>query len=147
MSSAYLLDVNVLVAAVWPTHVFHDRVQKWFLDHAARFGWATCPVTQSGFVRLLSNPAFAPNALSVADALSVLETNLSHPAHQFWPDEIGLAQAVRAFLPGPKGHKQVSDAYLLGLAIHKKAKFATTDRAILDLLPEQGAERQRVVLV
>jgi toxin-antitoxin system PIN domain toxin len=146
LNDVYLLDVNVLVAAIWPTHVFHERVQKWFGQFASR-GWATCPMTQSGFVRLTSNPSFAPNALSVADAISLLGANLVHPAHQFWPDEINLAQAVDAFTVRLQGYKQLTDAYLLGLAIYRGAKFATTDRRILELVPENSKERQHVVHV
>lgn len=146
MTGGYLLDVNVLVAMAWPAHQAHHRVQQWLARHA-REGWATCPLTEGAFVRILSNPAFSPNALTVADALALLEANLNHPAHCFWEDDISLIQAVEAFVGRLTGHQQIADAYLLGLAIHKKGKLATMDRAVLALLLEGSAARERVVLI
>ena len=146
MKGGYLLDVNVLVAMAWPTHQAHTRVQQWLARHA-REGWATCPLTESAFVRILSNPAFSPNALTVADALALLQANLRHPAHRFWEDDISLLQALEPFADRVTGHQQISDAYLLGLAIHKKGKLATMDRAVLELLRERESEEKRVVLI
>jgi toxin-antitoxin system PIN domain toxin len=142
----FLLDVNVLVAALWYQQSSHAHVQAWLARYAAR-GWATCPLTQNGFVRLLSNPAFSPNSLTVNSAIALLESNLVHPKHHFWPDEIGVAQAVERFGARLKGYQQLSDAYLLGLAIHKKGRLVTLDRGVLSLLPEQSEVRARVVLI
>lgn len=146
MSPTFLLDVNVLIAMTWPTHSAHGKVQHW-LSHRGHEKWASCPFTQTSFVRILSNPAFSPNALTPADALVLLQSNLGHPAHQFWPDDLGLLQAVGRFQPRIVGHQQVTDAYLLGLAIHKRGKLATLDRALLSLLPERSAERDSVVVI
>ena len=136
----------MLASALWYQHSSHARVQAWLARHAAD-GWATCPLTQNAFLRLLSNPAFSPNALTVNAAISLLEKNLAHPAHHFWADEIGIAQAVEKFGPQLKGHQQLTDAYLLGLAIHKKGKLATLDRGVLSLLPEHSEGRERVILI
>ena len=136
MKPGFLLDVNVLIAVAWPTHSAHDRVQEWLVRHA-REGWATCPLTQAGFVRILSNPAFSANALTPAHALALLKANLGHPAHKFWPDELSLIQALEPFYPRLAGHQQVTDAYLLGLAIYKKGKLATMDQGVLALLPQR----------
>jgi uncharacterized protein len=146
LSGIFLLDVNVLVAAFWRPQSSHVHVQRWLTQNAGA-GWATCPLTQSSFVRLLSNPAFSSDALTVPDAIALLHTNLAHPAHHFWADEIGVSQALEKFSPRLIGHQQVSDAYLLGLAIHKNGRFATRDRGILGLLPEKSPERARVVLI
>jgi toxin-antitoxin system PIN domain toxin len=146
VKAGFLLDVNVLVAMAWPTHSAHKRVQEWLASHA-RAGWATCPLTQTGFVRILSNPAFSPNALTPAHALALLLANLGHPAHRFWADEISFIQALELFNPRLAGHQQVTDAYLLGLAMHRKGKLATMDRAVLTLLPEKSAERAFIELV
>src|SRR5229473_2976762 len=113
--SAFLLDVNVLIALIWPAHAFHSSVQNWFARNSRR-GWATCPVTQTGFVRIVSNPAFSPDAVSPQEAISVLAANLQHRWHQFWADAIGLEEATHAFRHRVVGHQQVTDAYLLGLA-------------------------------
>lgn len=126
-----LLDVSVLVALSWPGHQFHEAVQRWFARNAPK-GWATCPIVQAGFVRIVSNPAFSPHAVSVADAVSALRGTISHPAHQFWADEISFHDALR-FLKGLTGHKQVTDAYLVGLAIHHRGRLATTDRRIAEI--------------
>jgi uncharacterized protein len=130
----------------WPTHHAHAKVQNW-LSQRKREKWASCPFTQTAFVRILSNPAFSPNALTPADALVLLKSNLGHPAHQFWPDEIGLPEAVVPFQQQIVGHQQVTDAYLLGLTMHNKGKLATLDRALLALLPEKSTQRDLVTVI
>ena len=146
MSAGFLLDVNVLIAVAWPAHQSHERVQQWVARHASD-GWATCPFTEAAFVRILSNPAFSPDALTPADALSLLRVNLGHPAHRFWADDISFLQAVEPFAERIVGHQQVSNAYLLGLAIHRKGKLTTLDRGVSTLLPERSPEKSRVVVI
>ena len=128
--AAFLLDANTLIALAWPEHEFHERVGRWFARHS-KSGWATCPITQAAFVRILSNPAFSPNALSPANALRVLETNLSLPNHEFWPDSIAVPDALGAVGTRLRGHQQITDAYLLGLALHHRGKLATMDEGIV----------------
>lgn len=139
-----LLDVNALIALLWPASEFHLLVRTWFRDHGSG-GWATCPMTQSGFVRLLSNPALSPDALSVADALNLLHLNLAHPGHVFWPDELDLLSAVARSNARLQGHRQITDAYLLGLAMHRKGQIATLDRSLSSLLPK-GRENGNPVI-
>ncbi len=146
MKAGFLLDVNVLIAMAWPAHRAHEKVQEW-LAHHAREGWATCPLTQTGFVRIISNPAFSPSALTPAHALALLYANLGHSAHRFWADEISFSQALEPFHPRLAGHQQVTDAYLLGLAMHKKGKLATMDRAVLALLAEKSLDRGFIELI
>jgi uncharacterized protein len=141
-----LLDVNVLVSLAWPSHSAHKKVQDWFAANAAS-GWATCPLTQNAFVRVLCDPAFSASALSPRQALSVLQSNLSHSAHQFWPDDVGLLQAIKSLAPQLEGHQQITDAYLLGLAMHRKAKLATLDRSIGRLLPEDVSQSEFLELI
>ena len=125
----FLLDANVLIALAWPEHEFHEKAGRWFARHS-RNGWATCPFTQSAFVRILSNPAFSADALTPANALRVLESNLDSPTHQFWPDSISVPVALKDFEERLTGHRQTTDAYLLGLAIHHRGKLATLDKGI-----------------
>ena len=133
--SRFLLDVNVLVALCWPEHRFHEVVQDWFGKNA-RKGWATCPMTQAGFLRVVSNPAFSSRAVSPIEAIRALSMTLQHPAHQFWPDDLLATDALRVFGGRIVGHQQITDAYLLSLAIDKKGKLVTLDRSVAALLPE-----------
>jgi len=146
LNAAFLLDVNVLIATAWPTHPAHQKVQQWIGRHAKQ-GWATCPFTQTAFVRILSNPAFSPNALTPVDALALLRANLRHPAHRFWEDDVSFIETVGPFSERLVGHQQISDAYLLGLAIHRGGRLATVDQGILTLLPEKSPDRDRVVII
>ena len=146
MNAAFLLDVNVLIATAWPTHPAHQKVQQRIGRHAKQ-GWATCPFTQTAFVRILSNPAFSPNALTPVDALALLRANLRHPAHRFWEDDVSFIETVGPFSERLVGHQQISDAYLLGLAIHRGGRLATVDQGILTLLPEKSPDRDRVVII
>jgi uncharacterized protein len=136
--TAFLLDVNVLVAFAWPTHSANQTVTRWMARHAEE-GWATCPLTQTAFVRILSNPAFSSDALTPGDAIALLAANLKHPAHRFWADEVTFNDAISPFRDRIVGHQQVTDAYLLGLAIRKKGRFATLDRGVRNLLPDDRA--------
>lgn len=146
MTGSYLLDINVLVALMWPAHVAHETAQNWFRQNA-RSGWATCPMTQAGFVRIVSNPAFSSEAVAPKEATDLLETNLRHPDHHFWADDMSFVNTVQLFLPRLSGHKQVMDAYLLGLASRRKGKLVSLDRGILDLLPDKKTERDLVVIL
>jgi toxin-antitoxin system PIN domain toxin len=128
--SVFLLDTNVLIALAWPSHTAHASAQHWFDTHGPN-GWATCPITQGGFVRVLSNPAVSVHALSVPEALQLLRINLRHPAHRFLADKIDLLAAVKGVGARLTGHQQITDAYLLGLAMHHGAKLATLDRGLL----------------
>jgi len=126
---AFLLDANVLIALAWPEHEFHKTVGRWFVHHSAA-GWATCPFTQAAFVRVLSNPAFSADALTPENALRVLESNLLLPGHHFWTDSISVPEALKSIEGRFRGHQQVTDGYLLGLAIHHKGRVATLDRGM-----------------
>jgi toxin-antitoxin system PIN domain toxin len=141
-----LLDVNVLIALLWPPHEAHARAQRWFAQNA-RHGWATCAMTQAGFVRIVSNPIFSRRAVSPRDALEVLSGSLQHPAHHFWTEDIGVTEALAHFGRRLLGHQQITDAYLLGLAIQKKGRLATLDTSLSSLLSEQSAARARIVLL
>ena len=136
---AYLLDVNVLIALSWPEHMQHAMARRWFARHRAR-GWATCPLVQAGFVRIVSNPAFSSRSVSVQQAAKGLADSLRDGAHQFWPDSISLPDAL-GMLTGPiRGHQQITDAYLVALAIRQKGKLATFDRGIQQWAPAGSVE-------
>jgi uncharacterized protein len=136
--TAYLLDVNVLLALLWPGHAFHEKAQRWFAGSAAK-GWATCPIIEAAFVRIASTPAFSPRAVSPREALEVLQQNVKHPAHQFWPDDLSLTDGLVRLQNRIVGHKQVVDAYLLALATHHRGKLATLDKRMTELA-EKGSQ-------
>jgi len=126
--AAFLLDANVLIALAWPRHEFHSKVGTWFARQCDQ-GWATCPFTQAAFVRIVSNPAFSVDAVSVENAVRLLETSLNLPNHHFWPDSMSVPAALKS-AGRLTGHQQIADAYLLGLAIHHRARVATLDRGM-----------------
>ncbi|MCP4751779.1 MAG: hypothetical protein GY866_12865 [Proteobacteria bacterium] len=84
-----LLDINVLIALSWPNHVNHADAHEWFSSNASE-GWATCPITQNGFVRISSNPAIIPDAVLPKDALTVLKRIVAHKNHVFWEVDLGV---------------------------------------------------------
>ncbi|HUY94917.1 MAG TPA: TA system VapC family ribonuclease toxin [Terracidiphilus sp.] len=145
--SASLLDVNVLIALHWENHSHHQAAIRWFSSHQAE-GWATCPTTEAGFVRVISNPATDASAPSAASALELLKDSLGgNPHHQFWPDAIPLAAISGAVRTRIAGHNQVTDAYLLSLAIHRKARLVTFDRGLQSLAPKGSAEERALWLL
>jgi predicted nucleic acid-binding protein len=89
--SAYLLDANGLIALLWPAHTQHRSAQAWFAAKS-KLGWATTPFTQAAFVRIVSNPAFSKDAVAPGEAIELLQHNLQHPHHRFWPDDISVLQ-------------------------------------------------------
>jgi toxin-antitoxin system PIN domain toxin len=129
---AALLDINILTALLWPAHEHHEAAHRWFGGRAdAR--WATCSLTQLGFVRIVSNPAFSRDALSPVEALALLGENLVHPGHDFWADSLQVPTAVKGMEASLQGYKQLTDAYLLALAHQRKGALATFDRGLRTL--------------
>jgi toxin-antitoxin system PIN domain toxin len=137
--TAYLLDVNVLIALSWPEHMQHAMARRWFARHRAK-GWATCPLAQAGFVRIVSNPAFSSRSVSVQQAIDGLVDSLRDDAHRFWPDSISLPDAIEILRKPISGHQQVTDAYLVALAIRNKGKLVTLDRGIQQWAPAGSVE-------
>ncbi len=130
----YLLDVNALVALLSYGHSSHKLMLRWF-TMTPRLAWVTCPLTEAGFVRVASNPSSSARLVTPQQALSALTNSCRHARHRFWAETIPYGDAVTELRERIVGHKQVTDAYLLGLAIHKKGKLATLDRGILSLVP------------
>ena len=132
---AALLDINILTALLWPAHEHHEVAHDWFGGRAdAR--WATCSLTQLGFVRIVSNPAFSRDALSPVEALALLGENLAHPGHEFWADSLQVPTAVKEMEARLQGYRQLTDAYMLALAHRRKGVLATFDRGLRTLAGE-----------
>ena len=132
--TAYLLDVNVLIALAWPQHSEHAVARAWFGTHRSK-RWATCPLVQAGFVRILSNPSFSRRSVTVAQAIEALRAGINDKAHEFWPDSISFPDAAERMHQPLIGHQQVTDAYLVALAIQNQGKLATLDRGIARFAP------------
>ena len=129
MSRLALLDVNVLVALFSPDHVHHELAHDWFTDHC-KYGWATCPVTENGFVRVLSGPAGGGSGLRAPELIERLQRFCSSKQHVFWPDAVSLLDATLFDPRLASGHRQITDIYLLGLSRKMDGTLATFDRTI-----------------
>lgn len=126
----YLLDTNVLIALAWPNHVHHAEALAWFQTRAA-LAFRTCPLTQTGFVRISSNPGFSENPPSPHQALQLFKRITELPGHDFWPDDLALTDA---FATGPlMSHRHVTVGYLLALAARHDGVLATLDRGVRPL--------------
>ncbi len=122
-----LLDVNVLVALVWDSHVHHAAARRWFAENQ-RSGWATCSVTEGGFVRVSSNPKVLPAAVTVADARIALAGLRAAAGHEFLVDDVSLSDPD---VPAIHGYRRVTDVHLLTLARRHGRRLVTFDSAIL----------------
>ena len=143
---ATLLDLNILTALLWPAHEHHDAAHRWFAA-GVDASWATCALTQLGFVRIVSNPAFSRDALTPADATRLLARNLGHRGHRFWTDGVEVPAALRGIEAKLQGHRQVTDVYLLALAHRNKGVLATFDRGMSSVAEGGFADSLQVVPV
>ena len=140
-----LLDVNLLVALFDGDHVHHELAHDWFADNRDD-GWATCPITENGLVRVLTNPRYGSPESSVPAIVDRLRRFRDSGHHEFWADEISLADTTLFNPSFTRGHRQLTDVYLLGLARHKGGRLATFDRSI-PLSAVSGATRQTLDVV
>jgi uncharacterized protein len=115
MTRPALLDINVLVALFNPDHIHHDAAHEWFGGHRTR-GWATCPITELGLVRILSNPTYWPGAERSVSVTARLREFCASGHHQFWRDALSLTDETfnGSYV---RSHRQLTDVYLLGLAV------------------------------
>jgi len=130
-----LPDVNVLVALAWPNHVHHERARAWFEEHHRR-GWATSPLTESGFVRVSSNRKVIPDARRPGEAILLLREMTSLPGHAFWRDDTSIARSRWVAAERLVGHGQVTDAHLVALCLERKGRLVTFDGGVADVLPK-----------
>jgi toxin-antitoxin system PIN domain toxin len=124
-----LLDVNVLVALFDPDHVHHEAAHQWFATDR-QDGWATCPITENGLVRILSNPAYNASPETRGAIVRRLFEFCSSGGHVFWPDHVSLRDPRLFRWTAPVAHQGLTDVYLLGLAKSKTGRLATFDRSI-----------------
>lgn len=127
-----LIDVNLLFAMHQPTHADYVPATQWFKGTGNR-SFATCPITQAGLLRLLTQGVANAEVFRLQEARDALAHLTSLPGHSFWQDQPDFLTATGEFYSRLQGHRQITDAYLLGLAIHNRGKLATMDRGILQL--------------
>jgi len=139
-----LLDVNVLIALLDADHTSHRAAWSWFHEHG-RNGWASCPITQNGCVRILSHPGY-PNTRSVAEVVERLRAATADSAHEFWPDSQSLLDEAIVDATRVHGPKQLTDIYLLALAVRNNGRLVTFDAGI-SLSAVQGAASRHLVRV
>jgi uncharacterized protein len=123
-----LLDINVLIALLDSDHASHDSAIDWFAKHA-REGWASCPITQNGCIRIMSNPAY-PNPLPVQAVIQHLGDACRQDIHEFWPDEVSLLDSEVVDTTRIHGPRQLTDIYLFALAVQHEGRLVTFDTGI-----------------
>lgn len=137
-----LLDVNVLIALLDADHAMHARASAWLAAHV-RTGWASCPITQNGCIRIMSHPNY-PNAVPVGAIVERLGEAVATAHHRFWPDDFSILDAGIGDRTRIHGPRQVTDVYLLALAVRNRGRFVSFDAGI-PLAAVQGAQQKHLV--
>lgn len=140
-----VLDANLLVALAWPQHAHHGRAIEWF-RRVADAGWATCALTQLAFIRVSSNPRITSTNTTPRMAAELLRRLTALPGHRYLPETPPPIDLPQFAQPQLLGHGQVTDLYLLALAMHHGCRLATLDAGVPELLPTR-AEREAWVEV
>ena len=139
-----LLDVNVLIALLDSDHASHDSAIDWFSTHA-RDGWASCPITQNGCIRVMSNPGY-PNPLPVQAVIERLAEACRHDIHEFWQDEVSLLDSEVVDSTRIHGPRQLTDIYLLALAAQHEGRLVTFAAGI-PLAAVRKASKQNLLIL
>ena len=139
-----LLDVNVLIALFDADHVSHPQATRW-LQENGKAGWASCPITQNGFLRIMSQPGY-PNSAPVHVLAGRLRQATSHAMHEFWPDSLSVFDEGVVDTRRVHGPRQLTDVYLLALARSHGGRLVTFDKAI-PLEAVSDAQRRHLVVI
>ncbi len=123
-----LFDVNVLIALLDSDHVAHSVATAWFAAHLEH-GWASCPITENGTARIMASPGYS-NPLPVAAVLQRLGMAKAAAHYRFWPDDVSLTDIGIFKHTELLGSKQITDRYLLALAVRQRGRLVTFDQAI-----------------
>ena len=139
-----LLDVNVLIALLDAGHVHHAAATQWLEAHIAQ-GWASCPLTQNGCVRVMSSESY-PHPQPVAEVAARLREATQTPLHEFWPDAMSVLDHNLFDQGRWLSSRQVTDAYLLALAVQRGGTFVTLDRNV-DRALVRSAEARHLTMI
>jgi toxin-antitoxin system PIN domain toxin len=140
--TTYLLDINVLLALCDPMHVHHEAAHQWF-GKKGRNSWATCPLTENGFVRIASHPQYPNRPGDVAVALAILRRFCKDKEHRFWSENLSIRDLFRSEVLLTQ--TQITDAYLLGLAVHQGGRLATLDQRLPVKAVDGGREALELI--
>lgn len=124
-----LLDVNVLIALIDPAHIQHDHAHAWF-SSVGRKGFATCPITENGLVRIVGHPKYPNSPGPPAVVVQSLAAIRALKGHQFWPDSLSIADGTHFSASLLSSHGRVTDRYLLALARANQGRLATMDQKL-----------------
>jgi uncharacterized protein len=144
MSRVSLLDVNVLVALFDSNHIHHDIAHEWFSEEGG-IGWATCPLTENGFLRT-ANTGRKADFLPLPELVVYLAKVRSLEGHHFWLDDTTFANDELFDARAIHGRRQLTDIYLLGLAVTHGGRLVTFDRRI-PLAAVTGARAEHLVVL
>jgi uncharacterized protein len=143
LSREYLLDVNALIALADPEHEHYPAVMNWF-DRGGHRNWGLCPLTEAGFIRVTINPIMKARMRTLDQAMAILQALKGHPDCRFWEINSSWVDLTAPFAARIRGHQQIMDALLLGLAIQRDEVLVTFDRGLRFLA---GAEFSRNLLI
>ena len=139
-----LPDVNVLIALLDENHVHHSAASDWFRSNLEQ-GWATCPLTQNGCIRILSQPRYS-NPLSITEVTNGLRAVTDIESHQFISDDVSLLDQGLVNVSSISNHRQLTDIYLLALAVAHGFRFVTLDRGV-QLTAVSGASDKHLAVI
>lgn len=124
-----LLDVNVLVALFDPGHIHHLTAHDWFSEHSTQ-GWSTCPLTENGLIRVLSNPGYPGRRTTTHDAARRLRVFCKSREHSFWENSVSVLDERSIRTRHVQGHRQLTDVYLLALAVARRGRLVTLNAGV-----------------
>lgn len=139
----FLLDVNVLLALLDPLHSHHGQAHDWFAGHGQ--AWASCAITLNGALRIMAHPGYSNPLATVAQAADLLADLCRHPGHRFWPGDLNLLTSARVDRSRLATPNQITDTWLLALAVHHGGHLATFDRRLATNAIDGGAQALHVI--
>lgn len=137
-----LLDINILIALHDRDHVHHRRASDWLAANI-QCGWASCPLTQNGCLRIMSQSAY-PNVQPLSTLVPMLQSATRHPNHTFWQDDVSVLDGHCFHHPHIHSARHITDLYLLALAVRNKGRLVSFDQRI-PLSAVAGASERHLV--
>ncbi len=139
-----LFDVSMLLALFDPGHVMHRVAMAWWMSNRVH-GWASCPLSENGFLRIISQRSYA-RPVPLPDALATFQAQVARGGHEFWPDDVSILDAERVDHTRLLGPAQITDIYLLALAVRHNGRLVTLDRSIDTTSVRNAAPANLVIL-